>query len=119
MVMPFLMASCFVTRYVSEEKDLRRQFAGSDVEKVEMELGEPDEVINMQNGYTYVYYISNSRGTVTQDIRIIFNKNGLVRAAWSTITKPERSFDGKSTGFLIAVIILVDTICAIALLSGT
>jgi hypothetical protein len=96
--MLFLMTSCFVTRYVSDEKDLQAEFVGKHVEDVEFKFGQPDRTLKSRtrSGYVYVYNRTGQAGQAkemtNQYVRIMFNQNDVVTAVESTTTKQVRSF---------------------------
>jgi hypothetical protein len=121
-VMPFVFTSCFVTRYVSDEPDLQRKFIGAHVEDVKFELGDPDEVKDLQRGYVYIYdrqgRVWKSRRMVDQYIRVSFNNDDIVRNIQSTTTKRTKKFSGWRTFGLpftiLGGVVIVSTVVAAA-----
>ncbi|MDR1221972.1 MAG: hypothetical protein LBL07_03715 [Tannerella sp.] len=100
-VLPFMLTSCFVTRYVSDEPDLQRKFIGAHVEDVTFELGDPNKVEELQSGYAYIYeregYDWKPSKMVDQYIRISFNREDVARYIRSTTTKKTKRFSGAHT----------------------
>jgi hypothetical protein len=113
-IMLFMLTSCFSTRYVSNEADLKRDYMGAYVEDVEFEFGEPDEVTESPRGYAYVYNEKGGIGTsskmVDQYIRFSFNNKDAVRDVQSSTTKRIKAFSPAKTFVGLPAIIIFSII---------
>ena len=100
-VMPFLFTSCFVTRYASNEAELRRDYVGAYVDDIETVFGEPHEVRDLQRGYVYTYNqqgrVWKSKKMVDQYMKFSFNENDEVRSIQSTTTRRTKRFSAWRT----------------------
>ena len=106
LLMVISLQSCFTTRYVSIEHELKRDFIGASVDDVEFEFGEPDEEYDLRNGYAYVYnYRGNTKNyrnqRASEYTRISFDNNDYVRNIQSTQTEKRRKFSGGNTAAAI------------------
>ncbi|MDR0574741.1 MAG: hypothetical protein LBG96_12050 [Tannerella sp.] len=111
-----LLSSCFSTRYVSVEPELKKEFKGATVEDVEFEFGEPEEVEDTASGgYAYVYYGNgyafDRRGRARKQedtyMRFLFDQNGMLRYVRSNQVKGERKFSAGDTVFTIVFFTII------------
>jgi hypothetical protein len=122
-VLPFMFTSCFVTRYVSDERDWQNKFNGLQEEDVRFELGEPDEVTEYQNGgYAYTYKrggIDEKRPTMAgQYIRVSFTNEDIVRQVRSTTTTKRKRFSVGRTIFAAVGVPMIATVVLIAVVAA-
>ena len=100
-IVPLMLTSCFSTRYVSNETDLKRNYADAHVEDVTFDFGKPSEVNESQRGYTYLYNerIANEKVVIknNQYVRFSFDNEDIVRNVQSTTTKKTRRFSAVKT----------------------
>ncbi|MDL2222035.1 hypothetical protein LJC35_05740 [Parabacteroides sp. OttesenSCG-928-N08] len=116
---PLLFTSCFVTRYTSNENELKKQFANATVDDVKFNLGEPDEITETTTGYVYLYNsqgrVWKSKKMVDQYIRVSFNEEHRVSSLQSTTTRKTKRFSvGKTIGLGVALPIGLVAAMAIA-----
>jgi hypothetical protein len=115
------LTSCFTTRYVNIEPEIKSEFMRADVDDVEYRFGDPQEVQELRNGYAYTYYFENDardrRGKrAEQHIRFAFNKDGYVRDIQGVVLEKRRKFDAGGTvvTILFFTVALPASIIAIA-----
>ena len=100
-IVPLMLTSCFSTRYVSNEADLKRNYAGVHVEDVTFDFGKPNEVDESQRGYTYLYNEKRVNEKIVignnQYVRFSFDNEDIVRNVQSTTTKKTKKFSPVKT----------------------
>ncbi len=116
--MMFLLQSCFTTRYVSNENILRKEFANAMSSDVEFKMGEPKEIEEQNNGYTYTYYYnptSRRSGAIQEYSRFSFDNNDNLRNIQSTkLVKQKRFSVGKTVFLSVGVPVIIITVAALA-----
>jgi len=116
--MTFLMQSCYVTKNVSNENYLRKEFGNALPGDVEFKLGKPDEVEKTDNGYVYVYNynIERKNGKVEQlYTRFSFDNNDNIRYIQSTNLMKQKRV---SVGGIIFAAVAVPTLIIVLIASS-
>ena len=99
-----LFQSCYSTRYVPVEADLRNNYRNAIVDDIEFDFGQPNEVQNLRTGYAYIYYYDDAGRIYT---RIAFDNDDRVRSISSNKKEKQRKFNAGDTVFTIIVFTVV------------
>ena len=124
LLMAISLQSCYTTRYVSIEPELRRDFVGASVDDIEFEFGNPDEEQDLRNGYAYIY---NHQGgakdyrnrPIGQYTRFSFDNSDYVRSVQSTRTQRRRVFSAGKTVFGCVMWLVVAPTAIIVIATAT
>jgi hypothetical protein len=103
-LLPLMFTSCFSTRLISDEPQLKKEFMNMNAQAVEFEMGEPDEVRETRYGYEYLYLYRPTKYSAGENPynRFAFDENNRVIAIKSTMRHRARLFNPSAT---VAVIL--------------